>query len=74
MQNNQPSKKWFELLKKNKDSGIPYYKIARAADPPVYPPDLSKIIHNGLPLKEGDKRVVAIGKLLGLTPEDCFEK
>lgn len=68
----QPSKKWFERLKQTKKRGTPYYKIARAANPPVYPPDLSKIIHNGLPLKAGDKRIVAIGRLLGLSAAECF--
>jgi hypothetical protein len=35
--------------------------------------NVKKIIHGAEPLKEQDRRVIAIGKLVGLKLSDCFE-
>lgn len=68
----QVSKLFIDKVFEAKKSGMPLYKLAMAAQ--VYPPDLSKIIHHGTPLKVNDRRVLAIGKLLGLNPNECFSE
>ena len=68
----QVSKLFSDKIFEAKKNGTPHYKLAMAAQ--VYPPDLSKIIHHGTPLKANDRRVLAIGQLLGLRPEQCFSE
>ena len=63
----QASPQFIAKAKKAKNSGLAFYKQAMAAG--VYPPDYSKILHHGTPLKKDDWRVIAIGQLFGLEPE-----
>jgi hypothetical protein len=47
------------------------YQIAHSAN--LHPSTLSQII-NGISLvKPGDPRVLAVAKVLGLSPEECFD-
>ena len=48
------------------------YKIARAAG--VHPSTLSQILCGIVRVKNGDPRVIQIGKVLGLKPGECFEE
>lgn len=47
------------------------YKIAQAAD--LHPSTLSQILCGIIQIKDGDSRVIRIGKVLGLKPDECFE-
>ena len=47
------------------------YQIAH--DAKVHPSTLSKILCGIEKVKPNDQRVIAIGKVLGLTPDECFE-
>jgi len=48
------------------------YVIAHAAG--LHPSTLSKLI-NGIELvKPGDQRVLRVAEIVGLSPEECFEK
>ena len=47
------------------------YVIAHEAG--MHPSMLSNIINEALNIKDNDERVIKIGKVLGLEPEDCFE-
>jgi len=55
-----------------KTSSIPNYKIAQAAG--VHPNWISKVLHKAVKIRQGDPRLLKIGELLGLKPEDIFEK
>jgi hypothetical protein len=50
----------------------PSYRIAQAAklDPSV----LSKLLHGITRIKPMDQRVIKVGKILGLSPQECFKK
>jgi hypothetical protein len=61
------SKKFIVALKLN---SMPAYKIAWSAG--ANPTVLSKLIHGIEKPKPQDHRIISVGKLLGLTPEDCF--
>lgn len=50
----------------------PSYKIAHKAG--INPTTLSKIVCGIAKVKTGDSRVLMVGKVLGLKPEECFEK
>jgi hypothetical protein len=50
---------------------IPAYKIAHAAG--LDPSTLSKLVCGISKVKPGDPRVLKVGKILGLSPEQCFE-
>jgi len=50
---------------------IPAYKIAHAAG--LNPTTLSKLICGISKVRPGDPRVLKVGKILGLSPEQCFE-
>ena len=39
----------------------------------LHPSGLSKFVSGAQPVRRGDARIVAIGDLLGLPPESCFE-
>lgn len=62
------SRRFIERLKL---SSIPQYKIAIQAN--VHPSLLSKWITGAQPARDGDARLIYIGKLLGLQPDDVFE-
>jgi hypothetical protein len=53
-------------------SDKPGYKIAQEAD--LHPSTLSKILRGIEQVKPDDARVIAVAKVLGLSPEECFEK
>ena len=47
------------------------YEIAHEAG--INPSTLSKLIHGIERVKPGDPRVVAVGKVLGFSPSECFQ-
>jgi hypothetical protein len=61
------SKKFIVALKLNP---APAYKIAWSAG--VNPTMLSKLINGIEKPKPQDSRIISVGKLLGLPPEECF--
>jgi hypothetical protein len=61
------SKKFISALKMNP---IPAYKIAWSAG--VNPTILSKLIHGIEKPKPQDPRIISVGRILGLPPEECF--
>ena len=50
----------------------PAYKVAQEAD--LDPSTLSKLMCGIVRVKKGDPRVLAVGRVLGIPPEDCFQK
>lgn len=50
----------------------PAYKIAQAAG--VNPNTLSRLINGIDPVKPGDQRIVAVGRVLGVPPAQCFAR
>ncbi|OEU62874.1 MAG: hypothetical protein BBJ57_03485 [Desulfobacterales bacterium PC51MH44] len=50
----------------------PSYKIAHKAG--INPSTLSKIVCGIVKVKPGDSRVLRVGEVLGIKPEECFEK
>ena len=48
----------------------PAYKIAQQAG--INPSTLSRLIHGIDPVRRGDERIVAVGRVLGVPPEQCF--
>ena len=63
------SKRFFEAVKL---ADRPAYKIAWEAG--LHPVILSKILHGYDRVWPNDRRVIAVGKVLGLQPAECFEK
>ena len=53
-------------------NSTPAYKIAQEAD--IDPSVLSKLICGIVKVKNGDQRVIAVGRVLGIPPNGCFEK
>jgi hypothetical protein len=51
--------------------GQKQYQIARAAG--LHPTTLSSLLHDIVPLKENDPRVLAIGRVLNIPDAECFE-
>ena len=49
----------------------PAYRIAWRAG--IHPATLSKIIHGAERVSQGDRRVLAVARVLGLVPDECFE-
>jgi hypothetical protein len=50
----------------------PSYKIAHKAG--INPSTLSKLVCGIIKVQHGDSRVLKVGKVLGIKPEECFEK
>jgi hypothetical protein len=50
----------------------PAYKIAHRAG--LDPSTLSKLICGIVKVKKGDKRVIKVGEVLGLSPKECFQE
>jgi hypothetical protein len=50
----------------------PQYRIAHEAG--VNPVILSQLITGYATVKKGDERIVRIGKILGLKPDECFQQ
>ena len=53
-------------------STVPEYRIAQKAG--LNPSVLSKLTHGIVQVSKGDPRVIKVGKVLGISPEECFEK
>jgi len=49
----------------------PAYRIAQRAD--VNPTTLSKLIHGAEPLRPADDRILRVGSILGLEPDEVFD-
>jgi len=49
----------------------PAYKIAVKAK--IHPSMLSKLLHGAERIRPEDRRVLAVARVLGLSPDDCFE-
>ena len=61
-----------KLLAAIKLHNEPAYKLAQKAN--VNPSVLSKLMCGYQPVEDGDKRIEAIGSLLGINPKDCFDE
>lgn len=62
-----------EIFKqKIKLSSLRAYEIAQLAG--VHPTTLSRIINGIDRVEAGDKRVIAIGRIVGLKEEECFAR
>ncbi len=48
----------------------PAYKIAQQAG--INPNTLSRLINGIDPVRRGDERIVAVGRVLGVPPAQCF--
>jgi len=64
----QPSSKLKAAIKL---SETPQYRIAIAAG--VHPDSLSKLINGAVRVKPNDPRIISVGAVLGLPPEQSFE-
>jgi lambda repressor-like predicted transcriptional regulator len=51
---------------------LPAYRIAQQAG--VNPNTLSRLINGIDPIKPKDERIIAVGKIIGLRPAECFEE
>jgi hypothetical protein len=51
---------------------LPAYQIAQMAG--VNPNWLSKAINGIDPVKPQDERIISVGRVLGLSPSECFEE
>ena len=60
-----------EFLIRLKLNDLPAYKIAQKAG--VDNVRLSKLVNGITKVKIGDPDIIAVGKVLGLTEEECFE-
>ena len=61
-----------EFLIRLKLHSLPAYLVAQKAG--ISGTTLSKLINRIEPVRRGDDRVLAVGRILGLSPGDCFEK
>jgi hypothetical protein len=59
-----------KFMKAVKLGNRPAYKVAWEAG--IHPVVLSKLIHGYDRVWPKDRRVIAVGKVLGLRPEECF--
>ena len=48
----------------------PMYRLAWRAG--CHPSTLSRLLHGAATVRPGDPRIVAVGREVGLTPEECF--
>ena len=55
-----------------KTSRMKGYEIANAAG--IHPATLSKLLWEVRAVRPDDDRVIAVAKVLGLSPEECFEE
>ena len=51
-------------------SQVPLYRLALQCDIP--PGRIYKVIRGIAPVHDGDQRIIALGRLLGLSPAECF--
>ena len=61
-----------KFIQAMKLSELKYYEIAAQAG--LHPATVSQIVNSIIPIKEDDERVMAIGNVIGVCGEDCFEK
>ena len=59
-----------EFIAAVKLAGRPAYRIALEAG--LHPSTLSKLMSGAEPASLNDRRVLAVARVLGLRPEDCF--
>lgn len=52
--------------------GARQYEVARKAA--LHPTVLSAIVRGAIPVKRNDRRVLRLGEVLGLKPDECFEE
>ena len=62
------SQRFIERVKLGK---VPGYRIAHDAG--IHPATLSKLITGAERVKVNDPRVLAVGRVLGLSPAECFK-
>jgi len=62
------SKKFKEAVKTSLE---PAYVIAQKAG--LHQSTLSQLLNNIVPVQDNDERVIAVGKVLGLKPKECFD-
>ena len=60
-----------EFINTIKLSNLKSYEIAHAAG--IHPSTLSRIVCGIEKVSSGDKRVITVGKIIGLRPDQCFE-
>ena len=65
-----PISRSFKIAVKLAD--VPAWKVAHAAG--VNANVLSRIMSGALRVRPGDKRVLKVAEILGLRPDECFEK
>ncbi len=63
------SQKFIAAIKLN---SLPAYKVAWLAG--INPTVLSKLINGIERIKPNDPRIINVGKVLGIPPEECFQK
>ena len=51
---------------------LPQYRLAISCG--IDPCWLSKALHSAVKVRLGEPRIIAIGKLIGLSPAECFEQ
>jgi hypothetical protein len=61
-----------KLISAIKLSSTPAYKIAWSAG--INPTTLSKLINTIEKPKANDQRIINVGKILGIPPEECFQE
>lgn len=59
------------LIDKVKTSSLKQWEIAQKAK--IHPSLLSQITNKLINVKHNDARVVAVGRVVGLSRDDCFE-
>lgn len=52
-------------------NNVPAYKVAHKAG--IDPSTLSKLMCGIVKVKPGDPRVIKVGRVLGIPPEECFQ-
>jgi len=62
------SKNFITAIKLNEK---PAYRIAQAAG--INPSTLSKLMCGIAPVRDNDLRILAVARVLGLSPENCFD-
>ena len=58
------------LIERIKLSSTPAYRLAHRAG--CHPSTLSKLLHGAERVRESDPRIIAVGRELGLSPDECF--
>jgi hypothetical protein len=66
------SRRFRQALWSRRADGERMYQIARRAD--VHPVALSAIMNGSLPIRADDPRVQRLARVLGLTPDECFQR